>query len=522
MRKTILILITILISVCAPAQVTLWKDLEKQIAAEESHDLTSASAGDSAFYAPEAWDTNWDKLLNSWYVKNHTDKVNHDGYKDNVPVSDSIYVDRLSKLPKVIELPYNDVVRSCIDFYVDRRRTLVEYMLGLENFYFPMIEETLDKYDMPLELKYLTIVESALNPIAVSRMGATGLWQFMLPTGKFYGLEINSLVDERRDPVKATDAACRYLKDLYNTYEDWNLAIAGYNCGAGNVNKAIKRAGGKKDYWAVYPYLPRETRTYVPYFIAANYVMNYYAYHQLYPVQTSLSLSTDTIMVNQMIHFEQIAEILQVDKEEIRALNPQYKKDIIPGNTKPHPLKLPSVKSYAFIEKESEIAGYRADELFPNRTYVGKTTGNQEKIVHKMAKGETLAIIGSKYGVTTANIRKWNSLKSNRVATGRNLTLYVDNGGYSINNSTKATAIPKAATASSASKTTAKTAATATKAPTISSGGATETGQYRVKSGDSFYSIAQKYPGYSTEDLMKLNNMRSSSLKIGQYIKVPK
>jgi membrane-bound lytic murein transglycosylase D len=520
MRKIIVLLITVLISVCAPAQVTMWADMEKRVAEEIQFELAPDSIADFVPYAPEAWDTNWDKLLNSWYVKNHTDKVNHDGYKENVPVSDSIYVDRLSKLPKIIELPYNDVVRSCIDFYVDRRRTLVEYMLGLETFYFPMIEETLDKYDMPLELKYLTIVESALNPIALSRAGASGLWQFMLPTGKFYGLEINSLVDERRDPVKATDAACRYLKDLYDTYEDWNLAIAGYNCGAGNVNKAIKRAGGKKDYWAVYPYLPKETRTYVPYFIAANYVMNYYAYHQLYPVKTTLSLSTDTVMVNQMIHFDQIAEVLQVDKEEIRALNPQYKKDIIPGNTKPQPLKLPSVKTYEFIEMESKIVEYRADELFTNRSYVGKTTGSQEKIVHKVVKGESLITIGSKYGVTTANIRKWNGLKSNTVAVGKNLTLYVDNGGYPINSSAKTASASK----TTAANNTAKTSTASAPKPTISSSGGktVETVQYKVKSGDSFYSIAQKYSGYSSADLMKLNNMSSSSLKVGQYIKVPK
>jgi membrane-bound lytic murein transglycosylase D len=516
MRTIILLSIATLTSICAPAQVTMWQDMEKQIEEEIAPDSVSISGSDSAFYAPEAWDTNWDKLLNSWYVKNHTDKANHDGYKENVQVSDSVYVDRLSKLPKVIELPYNDVVRTCIDFYVNRRRTLVEYMLGLETFYFPMIEESLDKYGLPLELKYLTIVESALNPIALSRAGASGLWQFMLPTGKFYGLEINSLVDERRDPVKATDAACRYLKDLYDIYGDWNLAIAGYNCGAGNVNKAIKRAGGKKDYWAVYPYLPRETRTYVPFFIAANYVMNYYAYHQLYPVQTTLSLSTDTVMVNQMIHFDQIAEVLQVDKEEIQALNPQYKKEIIPGNIKSQPLKLPSVKACAFIEMESKIVEHRADELFTNRTYVGeKPARNQEKIYHKVARGETLSIIGSKYGVTMANIRKWNRLKSNKVAVGKNLILYVDNGGYPISGNEKSTAASQSQSASKA------TTGSASKAK-ATTGSSAQTAQYKVKSGDSFYTIARKYPGYTHLDLMKLNNMSGTSLKVGQYIKVPK
>jgi membrane-bound lytic murein transglycosylase D len=517
MRKYILLLIIVLISICSRAQVASLQELEEQIAKEEIlSDSISCIESDSV-YTPEAWDTSWDNLLNSWYVKHYTNKVNQSGYNENIPVSDSIYVDRLSKLPKVIELPYNNVVRSCIDLYVNRRRNLVEYMLGMESFYFPMIEESLDKYGLPLELKYLTIVESALNPIALSRAGASGLWQFMLPTGKFYGLEINSLVDERRDPVKATDAACRYLKDLFAIYGDWNLSIAAYNCGAGNVNKAIKRAGGKMDYWAIYPYLPKETRSYVPFFIAATYAMNYYPYHQLHPVQTTLPLSTDTIMVSKLIHFEQIAEILQIDKEEIQALNPQYKKDIIPGNSKPQVLKLPSVKAYAYIEMENTIAKHRESELFTNRDYVNQSAG-PEKIIHKVAKGENLAIIGSRYGVTTANIRKWNRLKSNAVPRGRNLILYVDNGGYTASNN-KTANVPQTAP-STATTSVPKTTATKSKAPHIA------TIPYKIKSGDSFASIARiiarRYPGYTHEDLMQLNNVSNPNLKVGQYIKIPK
>jgi len=466
---------------------------------------------DSILVAPEAWDTNLSSLLNSWYIQNYTNKLNQEGYQDDTSVSDSVYMDRLSKLPNIIELPYNETVRKCINLYIERRRNLVEYMLGLEAFYFPMIEESLDKYGLPLELKYLVIVESAMNPIALSRVGASGLWQFMISTGKIYGLEINSLVDERRDPIKSTDAACRYLKDLYDTLEDWNLAIAAYNCGGGNVIKAIKRAGGKKDYWTIYPYLPRETRAYLPFFIAANYVMNYYAFHQLYPVQTSLPVSTDTVMVSQMIHFDQIADILQIDKEMIRALNPQYKRDIIPGNYKPQILKLPALQAYAFVEKEDEIAAYRADELFTNRAYVqGGSRANQanrlERTVYKVSSGETVLTIADKYGISARDIRRWNGLKSNRVPAGKNLVLYADNGGYVARNAdTKS--------GSESTKTQSSSNANVNSSKTTVS--------YKVKSGESFYTIAQKFPGYSASDLMKLNSTVKSNLVVGQYILVP-
>jgi membrane-bound lytic murein transglycosylase D len=520
--KTFIFLMALFTGVCAQAQVTLWQGLNNSQGKTVDDGRTVITAeSDSAIFLPEAWDENLDKLLNSWHIKHYTNKINHEGYKaPDVPVNDSVYVDRLAKLPKVIELPYNDVIRTCIDAYVNRRRGLVEYMLGLESLYFPMIEETLDKYGLPLELKYLTIVESALNPVALSKAGASGLWQFMLPTGKLYGLEINSLVDERLDPYKSTDAACRFFTDLYKIYGDWNLAIAAYNCGAGNVNKAIKRAKGKTDYWEIYPYLPRETRSYVPLFIAVNYVMNYYPYHQLYPVQVSTPTSTDTIMVSHQIHFDQVAEILQMDKEEIRALNPQYKRDIIPGNSKPQVLKLPSIQAYAFVEREDSIATYKVDELFPNRTYVEKSTGKKtatngkETIVYRVKSGESLVAIGHKYGVSTANIRKWNGLKSNKVAPGRKLTLYADNGGYALGDSKVSDSNAKTGKVSKTTDT--------TNSVTKKSSSGTGTTSYRVKSGDSLSSIARKYPGYTYRDLMKLNNLDTPALKEGQYIRVPK
>lgn len=481
----------------------------------------STEESDTGLVQPEAWDTNFDNLLNSWYVEHYTNKLDHTGYDDNVYASDSVYMDRLSRLPNVIELPYNETVRRCIDLYVERRRSLVEYMLGLEAFYFPMVEELLDKYGLPLELKYLIIVESAMNPVALSRAGASGLWQFMLSTGKIYGLEINSLLDERCDPIKSTDAACRYLKDLYNTYGDWNLAIAAYNCGGGNVNKAIRRSGGKKDYWAIYPYLPKETRSYVPFFIAANYVMNYYSYHQLYPVQTTLPLSTDTVMVNRMIHFDQIAEVLRIDKDVLRALNPQYKRDIIPGNYKPQILKLPSMQAYAYVEKENEIANYRVDELLTNRMYVEEPAAinRMEKITHRVTYGESVITIAHKYGVTIKNVLKWNNLRSNKVTVGKYLVLYVDNGGYMARNPVKSynqPNQPRPTSSSVAEKSSSSGTSTSDYYPSVN------TVRYKVQQGDSFYTIAQKFPGYSHTDLMRLNNLTRTALKVGQYILVPK
>ena len=437
--KTFFLLIAFF-SVCSMySQTPVTQEIKAQTNSREQTGGIGASEdstleADSSLIVLDEWDANFNNLLNSWYVKHYTSNSNIlDDDSVNISTSDSVYMERLSKLPNIIELPYNSTVRKCIDLYVERRKS-VEYMLGLGTFYFPMIEETLDKYGLPLELKYLVVVESAMNPSALSRAGASGLWQFIISTGKIYGLEINNLIDERRDPIKSTDAACRHLKDLYDTFQDWSLALAAYNCGGGNVIKAIKRSGGKKDYWAIYPYLPRETRSYVPLFIATNYIMNYYASYQLSPVQISLPLATDTVMVNQMIHFDQIADILHIDKDLIRALNPQYKRDIIPGNFQSQILKLPAMQAYAFVEKENEIVNYRADELFTNRKYVDISSieDRREKIIHRVKSGETVTTIANKYGVTSAEVRKWNGLRSNRVPKQKRLILYVNNGGYAV------------------------------------------------------------------------------------------
>ena len=308
-----------------------------------------------------------DSLLNDWKAKNYIDLGKDCSTSTVNPMfSDSVYIDRLSRMPTVMEMPYNEIVRKFIDMYAGRLRNQVAFMLSACNFYMPIFEEALDAYGLPLELKYLPVIESALNPSAVSRAGACGLWQFMLATGKIYGLESNSLVDERRDPIKATWAAAHYLKDMYDIYKDWNLVIAAYNCGPGTINKAIRRSGGKTDYWEIYNYLPKETRGYVPAFIAANYVMTYYCKPNICPMETDIPEATDTVQISRNLHFEQIADICGISLDQIKSLNPQFKKSIIPGESKPQTLRLPINHISAFIDKQDTIYAHRSNELFKN------------------------------------------------------------------------------------------------------------------------------------------------------------
>lgn len=371
-----------------------------------------------------------DSLLNDWKAKTYIDLGKDCSTSTTNPLfSDSVYIDRLSRMPVIMEMPYNDIVRKFIDTYTNRLRGQVAFMLSACNFYMPIFEEALDAYNLPLELKYLPIIESALNPSAVSRAGATGLWQFMLATGKLYGLESNSLVDERRDPIKATWAAARYLKDMYDIYKDWNLVIAAYNCGPGNINKAIRRAGGKTDYWEIYNYLPRETRGYVPAFIAANYVMTYYCKHNICPMETNIPKSTDTIQVNQKLHFEQIADICHIPVEEIESLNPQYKRNIVPGDSKPCILRLPTETISTFIDNQDTIYAHRSKELFKNRRTVASvdaktSSGNGKVIYYKIRNGDTLSNIASKYGVSVRQLRQWNGLRNNKIRAGKRLKIY--------------------------------------------------------------------------------------------------
>lgn len=381
-----------------------------------------------------------DSLLADWKAKNFIDLGKDCSTSDENPLfSDSIYIDRLSRIPSVIEMPYNEVVREFIEKYTTGKlRQRMALMLSLSNFYIPLFEEALYAYDLPLELKYLPIVESALNPKAKSRAGACGLWQFMIGTAKMYGLENNSYVDERQDPIKSTWAAVRYLKDMYEIYQDWSLAIAAYNCGPGNVNKAISRSG-KRDYWEIYNYLPKETRGYIPSFIAANYVMTYYCHHNICPLETNIPEATDTIQVNQNVHFQQIADICGVDIDMLKSLNPQYKRNIIPGNSKLQTLRLPQNYVGTFIEKQDTIYAHRANEFFRNRRVVAipqqkaRTTRTTRAAVvpagakattHKISSGETLSTIAAKYGVTVNQLRSWNGISGTRITAGKTLKIY--------------------------------------------------------------------------------------------------
>lgn len=371
-----------------------------------------------------------DSLLAEWKARNYiTPPQGCEPSAVNPTFPDSVYIDRLSRLPAVMEMPYNDIVRKFIDQYTGKLRGQVSFMLGAANFYMPIFEEALDAYGLPLELKYLPIIESALNPSATSRAGASGLWQFMLRTGKLYGLESNSLVDERRDPIQSTWAAARYLRDMYDIYKDWNLVIAAYNCGPGNVNKAIRRAGGKTDYWDIYRYLPRETRGYVPAFIAANYVMAYYCKHGICPMQTDILAVTDTVRVNQRLHFRQIADVCGVSVEQLAGLNPQYKQQVIPGDTKPQTLRLPLECISVFIDNQDSVYAYRRNELFKNRRTVAVSTGaptsaTGQPTYHRIRSGETLGGIARRYGVTVSQLRQWNGLKNNNIRAGRKLKIY--------------------------------------------------------------------------------------------------
>ncbi len=406
---------------------------------------------------------------------------------DSIPVfADSIIEARMAYLNSQtpFDLVYNDQVKRYINLYANRRRNQVERILGLAEYYFPMFEASLDKYDMPLELKYLAIVESALNPNARSRVGATGLWQFMYATGRMQGLHINSYVDDRRDPIKSTEAACDYLMKLHGIFDDWNLALAAYNSGPGNVNRAIRRSGGQTDYWAIRPWLPRETAGYVPAFIAVNYVMNYAPQHGLYPVPSILShYETDTIKVKQMLHFDQIVSMTGVDKTTLSILNPSYKHEIIPSvEGRDYSLVLPRTQMGVFITNEDSIYALASAEFEANKVEQPSAEDMNERTIHRVRSGESLGVIGEKYGVSVRQIQNWNGLRGTTIRVGQRLIIYPRRMPSSTPSSTAST-------------------------PTRSDGGV----NYTVRSGDTLYDIAKKYPGVSADNIMEWNNIRSAS-----------
>ena len=423
--------------------------MQAQVVEEDFEDeneitVTDEQGEEEVIEFPEAMAFELDSLLNLYMSKTYLSEDNDCRMKDVNPVFEKeVYIERLKRIPSIIELPYNEVVQKFIDRYSGRLRHSVSYMLGASNFYMPIFEEALETYGLPLELKYLPVIESALNPKAVSRVGATGLWQFMLTTGKQYGLKVNSLVDERRDPVKSSYAAANYLSDLYKVFGDWSLVIAAYNCGPDNINKAIHRAKGVKDYWHIYPYLPKETRGYVPAFIAANYIMTYYCDHNICPMVTRLPAKTDTVMVSRNVHLEQVASVCNVDIEQLRALNPSYRRDIVPGLTELSALRLPQTEVGRFIDREDSVYNYRTDELLTKRalvavnddvpTYTSKRSSSRKSSSRRVRssrsrgktvtikQGQTLSEIAKRNGTTVSKLKKLNGIKGTNIRAGKKL-----------------------------------------------------------------------------------------------------
>lgn len=417
--------------------------------------VTNAEGKKEIIDLPEAMTNEYDSLLSVYNNRTYLNINTDCNMPDVNPVySKEVYKERLARIPSVIELPYNDVVQKFIDRYSGRLRRSVSIMLGAQNFYMPTFEEALESYGLPLELKYLPVIESALNPNAVSHVGATGLWQFMLATGKQYGLEINSLVDERRDPVRASYAAAHYLRDLYKIFGDWNLVIAAYNCGPENINKAIHRSNGATDYWQIYPYLPKETRGYVPAFIAANYIMNYYCDHNICPMQANLPSKTDTVVVSRDVHFEQVAQVLGMEIDQIKQLNPQYRRNIVNGSTRPMALRLPATLVGKFIDNEDSIYAYRPDVLLAKRTEIEvnddvpsysrrsssssrskSTSSRKSRSKGKKGKknkggrnvtirqGDTLSDIAKRNGTTVSKLKKLNKISGSSIRAGKKLRI---------------------------------------------------------------------------------------------------
>lgn len=540
------------------------------------------SITDNSIVYPETFEANTQKMLESWYLRNYTSTDNRYERVVDADASDEVIKRRLADMPTVIDMPFNQIVRSYIDRYTKRSREQVAAILGLGTYYMPIFEQALEAEGLPLELKYLPVIESGLNPNAVSKHGATGLWQLMLATGKGLGLEVNSLLDERRDPYLSSEKAVAYLKDLYSSYGDWGLAIAAYNCGPGTVNKAIRRAGGEPsqlDFWSIYNYLPAETRGYVPMFIAANYVMTYYKDHNISPVLATKPLVTDTISLNYRIHFNQIGEVLNIPIDELRILNPQFRADIIPGSPE-HPchLILPSQQVQAYIVSEKEIIAHDAEryarretaepgdlafkpteadnainETNDTATEQSATTAESDDenispakenqptktVVHKVAAGETLASIAKNYGVEQSDIKQWNNLRRNAVRTGQQIRIQVVDDSATPETAAKPAASKSATQTAKADKPAKTSEKSVTKSSSSKSSKAANNDKqskkkknnkksssvkkktHTVESGDNLERIAKKN-GTTVDALRKANpNIKGDMIRPGDKISIP-
>lgn len=437
---------------------------------------------DEVIGLPEGMSVSCDSLINEWMAKKYlypdTTCANPDY---NPTFTTEEYQERLRRLPVVMEMPYNSVVQKFIDQYSGRLRRTVSYALGAGNFYIPIFEEALDYYGLPLELKYLPVIESALEPKAKSPAGAVGLWQFMLATGKRYDLKVNSLIDERQDPYKSSWAAARYLRDLYKIYCDWNLVIAAYNCGPTNVNKAIHRANGVRDYWTIYPYLPSETRGYVPAFIAANYIMNYYCEHNICPMKTKIPITTDTVTIMRDLHMQQVAELCNIDVEAIQALNPQYRTQLIPGSSGPMTLRLPTETLNTFIDLKDSVYNYRVDELLTRRSSVEVDDRLDNRSVASKRRAARQQSASESSSSSRSSASKSSSRKSSR---------------------------------SSSSKSSSRSSRSSRKSKKVKSSASAT-----VRKGDTLIEIAHRN-GTTVEKLKKKNKIKGNIIKPGQKLKV--
>ncbi|MCF8221677.1 MAG: transglycosylase SLT domain-containing protein [Bacteroidales bacterium] len=470
---------------------------------------------------------NLDSLTSIWYLENLGAREFDDSssLEPVVEFPDSVYRERLSNIHSLVNLPYNSIVRNHIHVYTGKKRDKFRIMLGMRKYYFPMIEDIFDSYGLPTELKYIAVIESALNPNAVSRVGATGLWQFMYSTGRAYGLTINSIVDDRRDPVKSTHAAAKYLKDLYSIYDDWGLVIAAYNCGPGNVNKAIRRSGNRKDYWQIYYRLPRETRGYLPGYIAAFYSMNYYREHNINPLPVDFPLATDTVMVSRNLHVEQISHVMDIPLGYIRTLNPQYRSGIIPGRSKAMPVTLPLENVGDFISLQDSVASFMADRYLnkeeksasPTRSrYVPPNIKGKAKLIYTVKEGDNLGFIAEWYNVGVSDLRYWNNIYRSLIRINQKLAIYVDPSGKdyyaevnSLSFAEKQKRIGKPAIVKN----------------TLSSGKEPDPGfvYHTVRYGDTVWDIAKKYSGVSATDILTLNGLgRTGKISVGQKLKIKK
>ena len=437
---------------------------------------------DEVIDLPEGMSVSCDSLINEWMAKKYlypdTTCANPDY---NPTFTTEEYQERLRRLPVVMEMPYNSVVQKFIDQYSGRLRRTVSYALGAGNFYIPIFEEALDYYGLPLELNYLPVIESALEPKAKSPAGAVGLWQFMLATGKRYDLKVNSLIDERQDPYKSSWAAARYLRDLYKIYRDWNLVIAAYNCGPTNVNKAIHRANGVRDYWTIYPYLPSETRGYVPAFIAANYIMNYYCEHNICPMKTKIPITTDTVTIMRDLHMQQVAELCNIDVEAIQALNPQYRTQLIPGSSGPMTLRLPTETLNTFIDLKDSVYNYRVDELLTRRSCVEVDDRLDNRSVASKRRAARQQSASESSSSSRSSASKSSSRKSSR---------------------------------SSSSKSSSRSSKSSRKSKKVKSSASAT-----VRKGDTLIEIAHRN-GTTVEKLKKKNKIKGNIIKPGQKLKV--